>query len=209
MFYITIALLVVSLAQEAYSQIPKPCAGIDEMTTRKCCPIPVVAKQTDPGPCGVNIRRGSCQIITNVDSKFTDDARENWPFDYFNATCKCAERFGGYDCGECGFSYIGNDCSQKVTRERKSITLLTDEEWKKYINAMKKAKTSKSRFMVITRTFTEDIHELINSMVNPTHYDLFVWLHHFAAKDNERTNGACILFFITCMNEYNYNNYKY
>ena len=153
------------------------------MTARECCPTPAVLGEADPGPCGVNIGRGSCQPLANGSSKFTGDVRENWPFNYFNMTCVCAEQFGGYDCGGCSFAYIGNDCSQKVLRKRKPITELTEEEWTDYLNAIAKAKNSKSNYMAITRNFTENVTELVDSMVNPTHYDMFVWLHHFAAKE--------------------------
>ena len=183
MNFLTIALLAVQLVHLTDAQIPKPCAGMDEMTARECCPTPAALGEADPGPCGVNIGRGSCQPIANLNTEFADDVRENWPFNYFNMTCVCEEQFGGYDCGGCSFAYIDNDCSQKVVRERKPITELTEEEWVDYLNAIDKAKNSKSNYMVVTRNFTENVTELVDSMVNPTHYDMFVWLHHFAAKE--------------------------
>ena len=181
--FLTIALFAVQLAHLTDAQIPKPCAGIDEMTARKCCPTPAVLGETDPGPCGVNIGRGSCQEIANLNSEFANDVRENWPFNYFNMTCVCAEQFGDYDCSVCSFAYIGDDCTRKVVRERKPITVLTEEEWADYLNGIAKAKNSESNYVVVTRDFTENVTELIDSMVTPTHYDMFVWLHHFVAKD--------------------------
>ena len=124
MTFLTIALLAVQLAHLTDAQIPKPCAGIDQMTARECCPTPTVLGEADPGPCGVNIGRGSCQPIANLNKEFANDVRENWPLNYFNMTCVCAEQFGGYDCSGCSFAYIGNDCSQKVLRKRKPITEL-------------------------------------------------------------------------------------
>jgi len=167
MTFLAIALLAVQLAHLTHAQIPKPCAGIDEMTARKCCPTPAVLGEADLGPCGVNIGRGSCQPIANLNTEFANDVRENWPFNYFNMTCVCAEQFGGCDCGGCSFAYIGDDCSQKVLRERKPITELTEEEWADYLNAIAKAKNSESNYVVVTRNFTENVTELIGKLSIP------------------------------------------
>ena len=188
MFCGAFVLLALLLAQKADSQIPIPCAGIDELTARECCPTPT--KGTNPGPCGVNNGRGSCEPIISVERSFTGDARDNWPYHYFDKTCVCVGKFGGYDCGECDFGYIGDDCSQNVIRERKPTSTLTPPEWAEYLDVLNTTKTSKSRYMVVTVNHTQNIAELIASMDNPTHYDLFVWMHHFIAKDSDRTEGT-------------------
>ena len=198
MFCCTIVLLALSLAQKAHSQIPIPCAGTAEMTARKCCPIP---EGTDPGPCGVNNGRGSCTVAIPDDENlsFTNDARDNWPYQYFDQTCVCEGKYGGYDCGECDFGYTGDDCSRSVTLERKSTSTLTSTEWTKYLAILKMLKTNQSRYVVVPVTHTQNIAELIGSMVNVTHYDLFVWMHHFVAKDNERTKGTCMHVYKRCL----------
>jgi len=183
-----IVLLALSLASRADAQIPKRCANFANLTARECCPTPNVTNEADPGPCGVNIGRGSCQQIGNY--QFTDDVRQNWPLGYFDRVCVCSDRFGGYDCGECSFAYVGNDCSQTVIRKRKSLERLTDGEWRKYHNILNKTRNSPSRYMVVTIPHTTDVQALIDSMVNPTLYELFVWMHHFAAKDSELNTGT-------------------
>jgi len=185
MLFGTIVFLALSLGQKTDAQIPIPCATFDALTERKCCLTPTSAGENDPGPCGVNVGRGSCQKVSIANSTFTDDVRINWPIGYFNRTCVCSERFGGYDCGECSFAYIGSDCSRKVLRNRVSITTLTDGEWKEYRNALRTARTTPSRYMVVTTTLTGNVQDLIDSMVKPTIYELFVWMHHYMAKDNE------------------------
>ena len=44
--------------------------------------------------------------------------------------------------------------------------------------------------MVVTTQRTKNIDDLVRSMKNPTLYELFVWMHHFAAKDSELTTGT-------------------
>ena len=63
--------------------------------------------------------------------------------------------------------------------------MLTDGQWEDYRNALTTSRTTLSRYMVITTTLTGNVQDLIDSMVNPTIYELFVWMHHYAAKDNE------------------------
>ena len=184
----SIVLLALSLTSRADAQIPIPCANSASLTAHECCPTPSVTNEADPGPCGINIGRGLCRQIG--DYQFTDDVRQNWPLGYFDRVCVCSERFGGYDCGECSFAYTDNDCSQKVLRKRKSLERLTDGEWREYHNVLQMTRSSSSRYMVVTIPHTTDVQALIRSMKNPTLYELFVWLHHFAAKDSELTRGT-------------------
>ena len=64
---------------------------------------------------------------------------------------------------------------------------MNDNDWDNYREALSQAKNNPSRYMVITTDFTTDLQVLRDSMVNPTAYDLFTWMHHMAAKDNEET----------------------
>ena len=56
-----------------------------------------------------------------------------------------------------------------------------DNDWKEYRTALRAVKDSRARYMV-AKTRTSDPQVVY---VRPTTYDLFVWIHHFVAKDNE------------------------
>ena len=175
--------VVVSVAK---AQIPIPCATLESLTARTCCPVP--DKLENAGPCGVSLGRGSCQPIAIPDSEFDSeetDVRMKWPIQYFNSTCACAERYGGVDCGECSYAY--NDgtskCAKRTVRARKSIAELSDEDWKEYRDTLLQAQTSPSRYMVVTVNFTTDLQELVDSMVHPSVYHMFVWVHYMASSN--------------------------
>ena len=176
------------------AQIPIPRANVESLTARLCCPVPDPNTFENAGPCGANLGRGSCQPIAIPDSEFNPaetDVRLNWPIQYFNSTCVCAERFGGYDCGECSYAYNDGttDCEKKTVRPRISVAEMTDDDWTGYRAALMKVKFNPSRYTVATINFTTDLQALVYSMVNPTSYDLFTWIHHTAAKDNNLTIG--------------------
>ena len=209
-----VVLIAVFLAQYAYvnAQIPTPCANRESLRARKCCPTPDPAKFSNAGPCGSNLNppRGSCQQIKipaghDVNAGGSD-VRINWPLRYFNHACVCTDTYGGFDCGECSFAYkdgMTNDgltlpCSQQTTRERKSLSVLDEEGWNNYRLALNKAKYTRSRYVIFTKPyvgtfFRNDIDTLLNSKKSITHYDLFIWMHHFVAKDNNK--GTCMSLF--------------
>ena len=175
------------LATDVDAIIPLPCANDESLASRTCCPVPVFDE--DAGPCGVNLGRGSCQAIAIPETDFDPneaDVRVNWPIQYFNTTCIYGERYGGYDCGECSYAYNDGttDCATKTIRPRKSVGEMTDDEWTKYRGALATVKLDPSRYMVATTNFTTDWQA---SLVRPTTYDLFIWMHHTCAKDNDVT----------------------
>ena len=187
-------LIAAFLSGDANAQIPIPCANLESLTTRTCCPVPDSSTFEDAGPCGVNLGRGSCQPTAIPDSDFDPaqtDVRMKWPIQYFNSTCVCNERFGGYDCGECSYAYNDGStvCIQKTTYPRIPVGDMSDIDWENYREALMQAKLTSSRYKVVTINFTTDLPVLIDSMVNPTIYDLFIWMHHMAAKDNDITVG--------------------
>ena len=172
--------------------IPEPCANMDDLTARKCCPTP---DYLDPnaGPCGAHLKvpRGSCEPIAIPESEYNStetDVRKKWPIQYFNTTCFCNERFGGVDCGECSFGYNDNttEC-RKTTYPRLPVSALTPSDWEVYREALKSIKESPSRYWVAREVFSDDPQVVMDSLVKPTTYDLFIWLHHFVAKDNDAT----------------------
>ena len=172
--------------------IPMPCANIGSLTSRECCPVPKIGRNV--GPCGVNLGRGICAPITISAASYNSnetDVRVNWPIQYFDRTCRCNERYGGYDCGECSYAY--NDgttsCTEKTIFSRILVGEMSRKNWRCYHKALRAIKDNSSRYMVATKEFTSDLQEVVNSLVRPTTYNLFVWVHHFVAKDNEVTEG--------------------
>ena len=189
--------VAVYITQDVDAQIPIPCANIESLTKRECCPTPDPKTFGDSaGPCGSNLAqpRGFCTVTVDETKLISSetDVRKNWPVQYFNSTCVCEENFGGFDCGECNYAY--NDgttkCTVKTIRPRKSVSAMTPDDWKNYINALKKAKTSPSRYSVVTSfNSPEDLQGILDSMKNLSHYDLFIWIHHTVARDNDFTTG--------------------
>jgi tyrosinase len=65
---------------------------------------------------------------------------------------------------------------------------MTDsEDWITYVKILDDAKNKFSRYYVITKSFytAQDDQARAASLVNPTLYNLFIWMHHFSSKDNE------------------------
>ena len=178
---IVLGILLVSRLGKA--QIPEPCANAANFTNRECCPTPNIG--SDAGPCGSNFNRGEC---VNIGLESIGDPRDNWPRFYFTRICMCntssSSNYGGYDCGECAFGYRGPNCDQKYIRPRRSASSLSDLEWSTYIDQLRMAKFNfTSRYRVITAPPPANLEEL--ETVPLTVYDLFAWLHHYAAKDND------------------------
>lgn len=183
--FLTVSALLLPLS--THSQIPASCADRNSISTKTCCPVPQITGVSDPGPCGKNLGRGECRLIDEAEdlSDSTTDVRRNWPH-FFTRVCNCSDHYGGYDCGECEFGYRGDDCSERYSRERRSVTALDDAEWRVYIQQLKMAKTKPSRYVVILNE-TKPASELQYATLSV--YDFFVWIHHYVAK-NGRDNGG-------------------
>ena len=175
---------------EVNAIIPVPCATMDSLTRRECCPTPTNLAG-NPGPCGADLRRGSCEQITLPYNRTETDVRVNWPIQYFTRACKCNERFGGYDCGECSYAYNDGttDCEKKTIYSRKSVGEMSRKNWRCYSKALRAIKDNSSRYMASVADYTDDPQKVLKSLVRPTTYNLFVWLHHLVAKDNEVSVG--------------------
>ena len=148
-------LIAAFLTRDVNAQIPIPCATIESLTARRCCPVPDPNTIDDAGPCGVNLGRGSCELIAIPDSDFDakqTDVRMKWPIQYFNSTCVCNERYGGYDCGECSYAYNDGttECTEKTILPRISAGDMTDGNWDNYREALMQVKLNSSRYMVVT-----------------------------------------------------------
>lgn len=176
-------LLVVLCLHLVQGQIPGACVANGKAIGTACCPIP----PNVPGaaPCG-SPSRGSCSAISSIipglviNSSSTADVRDNWPY-YFNMLCKCNGNFYGYDCGECKFGYGGDNCTEKKPlRTRKSVSSLSPTERDKYVEAIKLSKSNPNytRYMAIR-------NERPPQFVQIPLYDLFVWMHDFAGREND------------------------
>ena len=188
--------------KKARAIVPIQCANLESLQSRSCCPTP--AGLPGAGPCGAGLGRGSCRPVAVPDSQFDPhqtDVRVRWPIQYFNSTCACSERFGGVDCGECSYAYNDGtrDCEKKTILPRKSVGDLTDQEWKDYVAALKIIKFNPARYVVSTKNFTTDLELVLESMVRPTTYDLFIWIHYQAAKDNTATLRKCAYVVHVCL----------
>ena len=164
--------------------MPIPCANLDSLTSRSCCPSPDLP---GAGPCGVNLGRGSCRPVAIPDSLFDPgqtDVRRHWPIQYFNSTCVCGERFGGFDCGECSYAYNDGtrECLQKTVLPRRSVGDMSDQEWREYVSVLLRAQSTPSRYKVVTVNFTTDYEALLESMTVPSIYHMFVWVHYTASN---------------------------
>lgn len=182
-----IVLLVGGCSVAVQGIIPGRCVHDETHITESCCPQP----PQGGGPCGSlsSPRRGRCmRVADRVDTSNTD-SRNNWP-NFFTHLCECEGNYYGYDCGECKFGYTGDDCSERVTRKRKSVTSLSDEERDRYLRALKQAKTDHTynRFWAIKneKKVIDYYPDTPPSFVKVPLYDLFTWIHHYVARENDK-----------------------
>ena len=175
------------------AQIPIPCVGNYNLSNPgECCPEAIVNGQST-GKCGSLANRGQCvpvtdqcntayssNVVNNQDKacRNLDDSRLNWPSKLFSHVCKCEEKYGDYDCGMCAYGYA-EDSEQECVPDllpRRSITSLSDQEWADYVQLLNTTKqTISTRYVVITES---------GGTTGITTYNLFIWFHHYAAKDH-------------------------
>ena len=80
----------------------------------------------------------------------------------------------------------------KVSLPRRNVLNLTEAEWTKYHNILKMARTYDSGYKIIMEEEEKppgNNMTLANQSVDL--YYLFIWLHHYAAKDSE-CNGKLL-----------------
>ena len=190
---IQIAALAILLIGPASSQIPTACSDANSLENAICCP------DTGDGVCGQASGRGLCVSLNQPGySNESTDVRVNWPH-YFTQICQCNGNYGGYDCGRCRYGYYGSDCSQKQVLPRRPIHEYTDKEWNEFIQILRLSKTYQSDYVVILEESRSGTSNL--SISNISIYNMFVWLHHFAAKDSSfpgtpRDSGMCAILII-------------
>ena len=169
------------------AQIPKDCATTQSLTSRTCCPRPTGASSA----CGSDLGRGECRPVSSYCyTQYPDnsnDPRLNWPSYFFNRTCQCKGNYSGYDCGECKFGYEGNDCNTKSSplRQRQNIMDMSVSEWEEYNRKINRSKhANESRYVILL--FNEGDGNAFNAKaVDISLYDMFTWMHHYVAKNND------------------------
>ena len=75
--------------------------------------------------------------------------------------------------------------TKKQVLPRKNIMDLTDQEWTEYITILKMSRKYCSEYKIILDEVLPGTKITGNQMREINLYDLFVWLHHYAAKNNE------------------------
>ena len=101
----------------------------------------------------------------------------------YTNVCVCRDNYAGVDCSRCKYGHYGTNCNQKQVLPRINILTFNDADWAKYIDTLKRARTYPSGYKVILQETNPATTGLQMADINL--YDLFVWLHHYAAKDNE------------------------
>ena len=68
---------------------------------------------------------------------------------------------------------------------------MNNGDWEKYRAALRIVKDTPARYKVPKSLpevplwpFSISPEDVLDSLVQPTTYDLFIWIHHFVAKDN-------------------------
>ena len=175
-----IVLFWAPLLQHPNGQFPVECMDDDSLRNRICC----------PNMCS---GQGTC---TDLDITLLSDpydsttVRNHWPY-YFTGVCVCNGNYAGFNCSRCKYGYYGSDCSQNMVLRRRPISELTDSQWTEYITILKASKNYPSGYFIFLEEPMgpdTDLTTLGKTVVNSL-YDLFIWQHHYAAKDSEKENG--------------------
>ena len=154
-----------------------------DLTARKCCPL------FDGSECGSDDGRGVCGIITLPEERSC--VRDAWPY-YFDRVCICNHNFAGYDCSRCKYGYYGDSCNDSKVMDRRPISEYSQQQWEDYVKILNLTKTHHSGHSVFLEeppTSSSDPSQLPTSTISL--YDLFVWQHHYPAKDNGKECNVC------------------
>ena len=91
--------------------------------------------------------------------------------------------------GNARFGYHGINCTEKKTLTRKNFLKLSAEEKDRYMRYINQSKYFASDY-VVTTEFYDDIGKTVKAGKDPsalfhnvTNYDLFTWMHYYAARD--------------------------
>jgi hypothetical protein len=179
-------ILTMIMFQPSIGQFPTACMDDTSLQTRTCC----------PNSCGGS--RGTCtniSIATPTGQYDNRTVRDNWPY-YYTNVCRCNGNYAGFDCSRCKYGYHGSDCNNNTVLRRRPISELNEQEWTEYLNTLIMSKSHPSGYFVFLEEPSrpnQNIAALRKTTVNSL-YDLFIWQHHYAAKNNnDNPKSACKL----------------
>ena len=165
--------LVITLSpRHVHSQIPEVCANARSLQSMECC----------PSNCSRASGRGMCVDVEPLPDMMSDDVRSNWPH-YFQRICQCHDNYAGYDCSRCKYGYYGPDCGMKQVLPRRNILKLSVQDFTEYIEILQMTRSYNSGYVAVLDQFRPGSTSI--ETVPVTLYQIFIWLHHFAAKDSE------------------------
>ena len=170
-----VPLLYVTSLRGVEAQFPRPCTTDEVRQTKECCP------DFNGSPCGQRFGRGICASYVDQENAAPVDYRVNWPHFFYHSVCECYGNYDGYDCSQCLPGWKGHDCMEPHHVKRKEITDLTDSERETFLSSLDRAKHNQSsRYMILSSndTMVPGNYEFENSTV----YNLYVWMHYYAAK---------------------------
>ena len=105
-----------------------------------------------------------------------------YDYSFTSQVCQCNGNYAGYDCSRCKFGHYGPDCSQSQVLPRPPVATYTDSDWAAFIDTIVQSRTFDSGYVAVLEEAVPGTTNL--KMTNISLYKLFVWLHHFAAKDS-------------------------
>jgi hypothetical protein len=185
---VMLGIIFTMMLQPSNGQFPTACMDDTSLQTQTCC----------PNNCGGGSRGACTNISIPVLTEFSNTAvRDNWPH-YYTNVCRCNGNYAGFDCSRCKYGYYGSDCNQKMelVPPRRPISELSSGEWSEYLNTLIMSRSHPSGYFVFLEEPSrpnQNIMALRKTTVNSL-YDLFIWQHHYAAKNNnDNPKSACKL----------------
>uniref|UniRef100_A0A3B4TVV9 Tyrosinase-like n=1 Tax=Seriola dumerili TaxID=41447 RepID=A0A3B4TVV9_SERDU len=172
--YLVFLFYLTSLA-DVEAQFPHACTTQEALDRKTCCPL-----WKDGSPCGQNSNRGICAAPAR-EALTPFDYRVDWPSAFYTYVCKCFDKYDGFECGVCLPGWKGPNCTEPHLVERKEITDMNDTERESFLSNLDHAKHNTSnRYMILTSNDTTVFSNF--KFHSATVYDLYVWLHYYAAK---------------------------
>ena len=186
-----------------WAQFPAVCNTQDSLSTKTCC----------PDNCG---SRGTCvSIREEVESSWDSanativnilhgmpgwpqDVRYQWPLKIFESVCSCDEGWGGYDCSQCDFGYIGNNDGECVKRSssqllvRRNFVDLSEQDQLNFIKLLEAAKNQEVKEWAAITSVPDEASDYYK-LQNVSTYDMLVFTHLLSIKEKESSSCRAIL----------------
>ncbi len=184
----------------AACQFPASCNTPENLDTKTCC----------PSDCG-GASRGSCVNVTedvveqweranstivgllrntpNEPQKGTADARYLWPTVVFENVCICNGNYGGFDCTECDFGWMGENCQTRKTNVRQRFASLSESEKSDFIEATRQLKSEIGVYCVIVGE-PKNYSVGTVTLQNVSTYNFLIFFHDFSARDENECSDA-------------------